>query len=113
MDGRIAFPYPQNGEKRKMNVILYIDNLATYITEEELKTLFIQVGEAIASGMNKDRIIRESKENDHRFPTAGVLGQIDREMTRFTASSFNESIVRVRMTISKEERELPGQIFEP
>ena len=96
-----------------MNVILYIDNLATYITEEELKTLFIQVGEAIASGINKDRINRESNDKDDRFPTAGVLGQIDREIARFTASSFSESIVRVRMTIPKEQRELPSQTFEP
>lgn len=93
-----------------MNVILYIDNLDTYITEEELKTLFIQVGEAIASGINKDRINRESKD---RFPTAGVLAQIDREIARFATSSFNESIVRVRMTIPKEQREFPSQTFEP
>jgi hypothetical protein len=111
--GPSALPYPQNGEKRKMNVILYIDNLATYITEEELKTLFIQVGEAIASGINKDRINRKSHEKKHRFPTAGVLGEIDREIGRFTASSFNESVVRVRMTIPKEQRELPSQTFEP
>lgn len=96
-----------------MNVILYIDNLATYITEEELKTLFIQVGEAIASGINKDRRNKRPKDKDQHFPTTRALGQIDREFARFTASSFNESIVRVRVTIPKEQRGLPSQTFEP
>ena len=96
-----------------MNVILYIDNLTTYITEEELKTLFTQVGEAIARGINQERSNREPNDKDRRFPTATVLGEIDREVARFTAYSLNDSIVRVRLTIPKEQRRLPSQISEP
>ena len=96
-----------------MNVILYIDNLATHITEEELKTLFTQVGEAIARGINKKRSNRGLQDKDHRFPTAGALSQIDREVARFTAYSLNDSIVRVRLTIPKAQRSSVSQVFEP
>jgi RNA recognition motif-containing protein len=96
-----------------MNVILYIDNLATYITEEELKTLFVQVGETIAGGINNDRINGAPKDEDHRFSTAEALDQIDRAVAKFSAYSTNGSTLRVRLAIPEEQRSSLSQIFEP
>lgn len=96
-----------------MNVILYIDNLAVFITEEELKTLLAQVAEVIASGINKAQINGRQKDRDQRFPTAGINGQFDREVAKFTAYSLNGSTLRARLTMSQGQHNATGQNFEP
>ena len=98
-----------------MDVVLYIDNLAAFITEEELKTLFTEVGEAIADEMTKNRISRELNDTDHHLPisTAATSGQIGREVARFSAYSLSSGTLRVRLTMLREQRSSLSKIFEP
>jgi hypothetical protein len=98
-----------------MDVILYIENLAAFTTEEELKTLFTEVGEVVANEMTKNRINREPNDTDHRLPisTAGTLGQMGTEVTRFSACSLSGGTLRVRLTMLREQRGSLSKIFEP
>ena len=98
-----------------MDVILYMDNLAAFITEEELKTLFTEVGEVIANEMTKIRISREPNVMDDCLPssTSGTSGQIGREVARFRAYSLSGGTLRVHLTMLREQRSSLSKIFEP
>jgi RNA recognition motif-containing protein len=94
-----------------MNVILHIENLSTSISEEELKTLFTQIGVAIAVEMNHDRIRGEPI--THRFPTVSALSETDEAIGRFNVSSFDGRTWRVRLPMPELQPNLLNPSFEP
>jgi RNA recognition motif-containing protein len=98
-------------KSEKMNVILHIENLSTSISEEELKTLFTQIGVAIAVEMNQDRISEEPI--THRFPTVSALTETDKAIGRFNVYSLDGRTWRVRLPMPEPQPNLLNPTFEP
>jgi RNA recognition motif-containing protein len=92
-----------------MNLILQIENLATSVTEKELKALFTQIGEAIAIGMDKGQVSEESK--DQRFPKTSALSEADQSIGQLNVYSLNGRTWRVRLPMP--EPHLLNPTFEP
>ncbi len=79
-----------------MDVVLSIDNLAISTTEEELKTLFMQVGEVTAIQINKDRVSGKSK--GYGFLSMSMLSEADKAVSRFNSYSLNGQKLQVRLS---------------
>jgi len=94
-----------------MNVTLYIENLAASATEEELKTLFTQIGSSIAIRMNEDRLSAEL--TDDRFPITSTSSEADKNIGRFDIHTWNGRTWRVRLTILGPQPGLTSPNCEP
>jgi RNA recognition motif-containing protein len=91
----ISLPARPEKEASKMDVILYIANLAISTTEEELRALFMQVGEVTAVSINKDRVSGASK--GFGFLSMSFLSEADRAVSRFNAYSLSGHKLKVRL----------------
>lgn len=94
-----------------MNVILHIENLSASITEEEMKTLFTQIGVAIAIDLNKDRNSEGS--TTRRFPQWSASSEADKAIGRFNIYSLNGRTWKVRLPMPEPQPNLLNPSFEP
>ena len=78
-----------------MDVMLYVGNLSRSTTEEELKTLFSQVGEVTSLKIMKDGKSGVSKE--YGFLTMSAQSEADSAVSRFNAFSFSDHILKVSL----------------
>jgi len=79
-----------------MDVMLYLDNLSVSTTEDELVTLFTQVGEVTAVQIHRDRISGASK--GYGFLSMSMVNEADRAVSRFNTHSLNGNELHVRLS---------------
>ena len=76
-----------------MGVMLYIGNLASYITENELRNLFSQVGEVTSIRINQDRLSGEAEQ--YGFLAMSSQSEADHAVSRFNEYSVGGHRLRV------------------
>ncbi len=86
----------------KMDVRLYVGNLAKSTTEDELKTLFAQAGAVSAVELMKDRGSGESK--GFAFITVPDQAVADKAISMFNAYKLSEHELKVNVAKPKVER---------
>jgi len=90
-----------------MNVMLYVRNLAKSTTEDELKTLFEQVGEVITIRIMKDRSSGESR--GFGFLTMSAESEADKAVSRFNTFALANNQLKVSLARPRVQR----PVFEP
>jgi len=80
----------------EMDVILYIDNLAISTTEEELKNLFLQVGDVTSVKINKDSTSGVSK--GYAFLSMSYQSDADKAVNRFHSYTLKGNPLKVRLS---------------
>jgi hypothetical protein len=93
-----------------MNVILHIENLSASITEEEMKTLFTEIGEAMAVELNRHRSDEGPKKR--RLSMQSALDEADKAIGKFNIYSFNGRTWKVRLPMPQLQQ-LLKPVFEP
>ena len=94
-----------------MNVMLYIGNLAKSTTEDELKTLFEQVGEVTTIRIMKDPSNGESR--GFGFLTMSAESEADKAVSRFNTYTLSNSKLRVSLAKPRILRSISRPAFEP
>jgi nucleolin len=94
-----------------MEVKLYVGNLSSSTTPEELNTLFAQAGEVTAAEVIKDR--RSGESRGFGFVTMSALSEADKAVSMFNAYSLSDHVIKVNLAKPREQRGLQGPIFEP
>ncbi|HUH96463.1 MAG TPA: RNA-binding protein [Anaerolineales bacterium] len=94
-----------------MNAMLYIENLSKATTEDELKTLFEQVGEVTAIRIMRDRSNGESR--GFGFLTMSAESEADKAVSRFNSCTFRDHSLKVSLTRSRAQGSTRGPVFEP
>jgi len=89
-------------EKNKMDVKLYVGNLAKSTTSEELNTLFTQAGAVTAVDVIKDRDSGQSK--GFAFITMTSQADADKAISMFNAYSLSEHELKVNIAKPRVER---------
>jgi RNA recognition motif-containing protein len=79
-----------------MNTSLYIDNLSLSTTEDELATLFGQVGEVTSIQIHRDRLSGVSK--GYGSISMSALSEADRAVSRFNDHPVNGLKIHVRLS---------------
>lgn len=93
----------QTGESSiKMDVKLYVGNLAKSTTEDELKTLFMQTGPVALVEVIKDRDSGQSK--GFAFITLNDQAQADNAISKFNGFSMGGNELKVNIAKPKVER---------
>ncbi len=102
--GLAAFLLPVLPEKAalKMDVRLYVGNLAPSITEDELKTLFAQAGAVTSVEVIKDRDSGQPK--GFAFVTMTDQSQADKAISMFNAHPMGERELKVNIAKPKVAR---------
>lgn len=95
----------------RMDVMLYIENLAKSTTEDELRDLFSQVGEVTSLNIAKDRTSGVSKE--YGFLTMSAQSEADRAVSRFNNYSFNKQRLKISLGKPRVVSGAPAISFEP
>jgi RNA recognition motif-containing protein len=94
--GLAAFLFPVNRRRWiEMNVMLYIGNLAKSTSEDELKSLFEQVGEVTTIRIMKDRSNGESR--GFGFLTMSAQSEADKAVSRFNTYSLANNKLKVTL----------------
>lgn len=98
-----AFLFPGSPEKAvfKMEVRLYVGNLAKSTTEDELKTLFMQAGAVSAVEVIKDRNSGQPK--GFAFVTMADQAEADKAISMFNAYSLGDQELKVDVAKPKVE----------
>jgi len=99
---RFFFPVVPEKVVLKMDVRLYIGNLAKSTTEDELKTLFAQAGVVSAVEVIKERGSGESK--GFAFVTMADQAQADKAISMFNAYKLADRELKVNVAKPKVER---------
>jgi RNA recognition motif-containing protein len=94
-----------------MNVMLYVGNLAKSTTEDELKTLFEQVGEVTTIRIMKDHTNGESR--GFGFLTMGAESEADKAVSRFNTYTLGDNELKVSLAKPRVPRVASGPAFEP
>jgi len=89
-------------EKYKMDVRLYVGNMAKSTTSEELNTLFTQAGAVTAVDIIKDRDSGQSK--GFGFVTMTTQADADKAISMFNAYSLAEHELKVNIAKPRVER---------
>jgi cold-inducible RNA-binding protein len=100
----ILFPSVKNWGQRnktKMEVKLYVGNLSFSTTEDELRTLFAQVGTVAAVELIKDRDTGSSK--GFAFVTMGAQSEAEEAIKKFNGYSLGNRQIKVNPARPKEE----------
>ena len=94
-----------------MTVMLYIGNLAKSTTEDELQTLFEQVGEVTTIRIMKDSSNGESR--GFGFLTMSAESEADKAVSRFNTYMLADSKLRVSLAKPRVQHGLSRPAFEP
>lgn len=102
--GLAAFFVPVIPEKAvyKMDVRLYVGNLARSTTQDELNTLFAQAGTVTSVEVIKDRDSGESK--GFAFITMSEQNEADKAISMFNAYSLGNRELKVNVAKPMKER---------
>ena len=101
--GLAAFLFrPCRRKQFKMDVRLYVGNLAKSTTEDELNTLFAQAGSVASVDLVRDRISGESR--GFAFVTMSEQTEADKAIGMFNAYSLADRELKVNIAKPKVER---------
>ncbi len=89
-------------EKNKMDVKLYVGNMAKTTTSEELSALFAQAGTVTAVDVIKDRDSGQSK--GFAFITMTAQADADKAISMFNAYSLGGNELKVNIAKPRVER---------
>ena len=87
---------------KRMDVRLYVGNLARSTTQDELNTLFTQAGPVTSVEIIKDRDTGESK--GFGFITMNDQADADKAISMFNAYSLSERELKVNIAKPRVER---------
>ena len=87
---------------KRMDVRLYVGNLARSTTQDELNTLFTQAGPVTSVEIIKDRDTGESK--GFGFITMNDQADADKAISMFNAYSLAEKELKVNIAKPRTER---------
>lgn len=94
---------PEELEKAaKMEVKVYVRNLAKSTTLEELKVLFTKAGTVTGVDLIRDRKSGASK--GFAFITMSAQSEADKAVSMFNAYSFNDQELKVDLAKPREQR---------
>jgi RNA recognition motif-containing protein len=105
--GGLSFTGQTGESSNKMDVKLYVGNLAKSTTEDELKTLFMQTGPVALVEVIKDRDSGQSK--GFAFITMNDQAQADNAITKFNGFSMGGNELKVNIAKPKVERSGSGR----
>lgn len=94
-----------------MDVILYVRNLSTLTTEDDLKTLFAQAGDVVDVRIFRDRASGESR--GFGFLTMSAQSEADKAVSRFNDRTFNGLDLKVSLAKPRVVSDTTGPRFEP
>ncbi len=94
-----------------MDVTLYVGNLAKSVSENELRSLFSQVGDVTTLRIVKDDPSGESLE--YGFVTMSSQNEADRAVSRFNNYPFSERVLRVGLVRPRRRTGTPGSLTAP
>jgi RNA recognition motif-containing protein len=98
------FLFPAVPEKvvNKMDVRIYVGNLAKSTTQDEINTLFTQAGTVSSVELVKDRESGQSK--GFAFVTMGVQAEADKAISMYNAYSMAGNELKVNVAKPRVER---------
>ncbi len=91
-----------------MDVTLYVGNLAKSVSENELRSLFSQVGDVTTLRIVKDDRSGESLE--YGFVTMSSQNEADRAVSRFNNYALSEQVLRVGLVRPRRRAGTPGSL---
>ncbi len=94
-----------------MNIMLYVGNLAKSTTEDELQTLFEQVGEVTTIRIMKDPSNGESR--GFGFLTMSAESEADKAVSKFNTYTLGDHKLKVSLTKPRVQSGTRGPVFEP
>ena len=100
--GGILIPAVPEEVVKRMDVRLYVGNLARSTTQDELNTLFTQAGPVTSVEIIKDRDTGESK--GFGFITMNGQADADKAISMFNAYSLAEKELKVNIAKPRTER---------
>ncbi len=89
-----------------METKLYVGNLAYSTTEEDLRTLFGQVGTVVSVAVIKDRDTGRSK--GFAFVEMSSQAEAEQAISKFNANKINDREITVNIARPREERPRSG-----
>jgi cold-inducible RNA-binding protein len=99
----VAFLFPAEPEEAvKMDIRIYVGNLAKSTTEAEINTLFTQAGAVSAVEVVKDRESGLSK--GFAFVTMGAQAEADKAISMYNAYSMAGNALKVNIAKPRVER---------
>jgi len=98
----VLFPGRAGERRERMEVRLYVGNLAKSTTEDQLRTLFAQAGNVTACEVVKDRDSGQSK--GFAFITMSAQADADKAISMFNAYSMAEHELKVNVAKPRVER---------
>ena len=94
-----------------MEVTLYVGNLSASTSEEEIETLFEQVGQVIRLRLQRDPHSGASR--GFGYLTMSAQSEADKAVSMFNAYSLGDHALKVSMAKPREQRGIASPIFEP
>jgi RNA recognition motif-containing protein len=100
--GRRSFLIPAVPEKAvKMDIRIYVGNLAKSTTQEEITTLFAQAGTVSSVELVKDKVTGQSK--GFAFVAMPTQAEADKAISMFNAYSLADSALKVNIAKPRVE----------
>ena len=90
-----------------MDVMLYVGNLAGHITENEVRSLFSQVGEVTSIRINQDRLSGEGEQ--YCFLAMSSQSEADHAVSRFNQYSVGGRRLRVGLVKPRRRASAAGR----
>lgn len=94
-----------------MEAKLYVGNLPTSTTQNEIKALFAQAGDITSVEVVKDRKSGESR--GFAFITMSAQSEADKAVSMFNAYSLSDHTLKVSLAKPREQRGLTSPTLEP
>lgn len=94
-----------------MEVEVFVRNLSSSTTQDELGALFAQAGDVTVVKLIRDLKSGESK--GFAYITMSALSEADKAVSMFHTYSLNDHMLKVRLAKPREQRGVPGAIVAP
>lgn len=88
-----------------METRLYVGNLSTTTTQEDLSTLFAQAGKVTSTEVIKDR--RSDESRGFAFITMSAESEAEKAISMFDSYSLGDHALKVSLAKPKEQRSKP------
>jgi RNA recognition motif-containing protein len=85
-----------------MEIEIYVGNLSTSTTQEDLNVLFSQAGDVTSVDVIKDR--KSGKSNGFAFVTMSAQSEADKAVSMFNAYSLDDHHLRVTLVKPRKQR---------
>ena len=93
-----------------MEAELFVGNLSSSTTREELNALFTQAGDVTAADVVKDRKSGESK--GYAFITMSAQNEADKAVSMFNRYALREHVLKVSLAKPRQQRGVTDPILD-